>query len=109
VKRYLHKEDGDLHRLRRDLTRAFVKHKAGFDIERGNRKISYKEFAQILVDYGVPCAVSDIDNAIRAEFLQNATPATTRVKNVLRRLKEEHFPNLEIEVILAKEVGVERQ
>jgi len=107
VRRYLRKTDGDLHRLRRDLTRAFVKHKAGFDIELGNRRITYKDFAQILVDHGVPCVVTDIDNARRAEFIKNATPATDQVKTVLRRLKEGCFPNLEIEVILAREAGVE--
>lgn len=101
VKRYLRKEDGDLHRLRRDLCRAFVKHKAGFDIERGARELRYKDFAQMLVDNGIPCLISDIDNAKRAEFIEKTTPPTERAKEAINSLKRDCFPHLEIDRILA--------
>lgn len=103
VTRYMRREQGGLSRLKRDLTRAFVKHQAGFDKIRTDRTITYKEFCAALNDCGIPCAVSDLDNAKRNEFKAHQTPKTSDVLTAICRLKDEFFQELEIDFILVEE------
>lgn len=100
VTRYLHHKDGDLKRLRRDLTRAFKHQQAGFDITMGERKIPHVQFRDALIACGIPCSISDIDNAKRSEFKQHQTPDTPRVRTALEELKSRFYPELEIELFL---------
>lgn len=109
VSRYLRKDDADgLVRLRRDLTRAFKHETAGFDrILARTGKISHKTFCEILISSRVECKVSDIDNAKRYPFKPNQVVPTEAVISILNDLKTNHFPELEIEHLLASSEGVD--
>jgi hypothetical protein len=66
------KSDGDLKRLRRDLCRAFMHHQAGFNLFLKNcGRFPHAAFCLALVDCGIPCKISDVDNAKRFEFKPN--------------------------------------
>ena len=98
--KYLHLRDGDIKRLRRDLTRAFKKQQAGFDIILGKRHIKHSEFKEALEACGIPCSINDIDNAKRQEFKPHQTIETERVRVALETLKRDFYPELEIELLL---------
>lgn len=92
--------DGDLLRLRRDVTRAFRHQQAGFEVILARMgKIRHKTLCEILEGVGIPCTVTDIDNA-RADFIPYKTPATDRVVAALKGLKDGPFPELDIELFL---------
>jgi len=103
AKLYLRRIDGDLKRLREDLTRAYQHHQAGFEIIRSNRQMKHKDFVKALADCDIPCKISDIDNGKRKEFEPHCTPSTPRVVEALNKLKEDFYPELEIELFLAEE------
>ena len=107
VKRYLSKVDGDVKRLKRDLCRAFRGHQAGFDKIRLTTKMKYQEFVDTLIDCGIECTVSDLDNAGRNTFEPHRTIATPRVVETLNKLKSQHFPDIEISAFLASTDKVE--
>jgi len=100
---YLRKEDGDLKRLRRDLCLAFVHHQAGFDLSPDLSKIGYREFAERLTECGIPCRVSDLDNAKRKIFTPRMTLSTPRVLTAIRMLKMRRFQDLITGNIIANE------
>lgn len=93
-------EDGDLLRLRRDITRAFRHQQAGFDtVLARTGKIKHKALCEILERVGIPCKVDDIENA-RANFVPYKTPPTDKVVTALEALKQGPFPELDIELFL---------
>lgn len=95
---YLSRTDGDLKRLRRDLTRAYQKHQAGFDVIRDRTRMKHADFCSALTECGIPCEISDIDNAKRAEFKPHQTHRTPRVVQALEMLKSRFYPELETEL-----------
>lgn len=103
AKKYLSKTDGDLKRLRGDLTRAYQQHQAGFDLIRSKQRMNHADFANALVTCGIPCKISDIDNGKKQTFLPHCTPATFRVVEALKKLKAEFYPELEIELFVPGE------
>lgn len=93
-------ENADLLRLRRDITRAFRHQQAGFDaVFTRTGKIKQKALCEILENVGIPCTVIDVDNA-RNDFIPYKTPPTDRVVSALNQLKQEHFPELDIDLFL---------
>lgn len=102
VSRYLRRENGDLQRLKTDLCRAFRRGQAGFDIELGKRRITHGMFRNALNSCGIPCEVTDVENARKKEFQPHYTPGTERVKVALRKLKDIHYHELEIDLFLAE-------
>ncbi|WP_162783640.1 DNA polymerase [Devosia naphthalenivorans] len=77
VSRYMPRHNGALKRLRRDLTRAFSRHAAGFDIIRERMpQLKNAQFAQALADCGIACSVSDVENGKRREFVPFQTIRT---------------------------------
>lgn len=93
---YLSKRDGDIKRLRRDLCIAFKSEQAGFDKEiKRSRGITAARFASLLSKSGIPCKVSDVQNAKASSFEEQLVPDTERVRAALARLTEV-FPELEI-------------
>ncbi|MER9642399.1 DNA polymerase [Mesorhizobium sp. M0239] len=93
-------EDADLLRLRRDLTRAFRRLQAGFDaVQARSGRIRHKALCEILIGVGIPCTVTDVDNA-RNDFIPYKTPATARVVSALHLLKQDHFPELDTDLFL---------
>jgi hypothetical protein len=93
--------DGDLQRLKRDLTRAFRHQQAGFDaVFARTGKIRHKALVAILEGVGIPCSVDDVENAKRNDFIPYKTPPTDRVVSALNQLKQEYFPELDIDLFL---------
>jgi hypothetical protein len=86
---YIATKDGDIKRLRKQLSQAFRQNQAGFDVIKAKSptKITQKEFALALQECGIPCLVRDVDNA-RTSFQPNQTPDTEAVRQALQRLKE---------------------
>jgi len=110
VTRYAARVDGDFKRLKRDLCRAFMARAAGFDQVLADRKVQYKEFAAALNACGVPCKVSDLDNASNARtkpFEPGTAMDTERVRQALAKLKAEHFPELVVEVFFERDEAVQ--
>ncbi|MEI8698131.1 hypothetical protein [Mesorhizobium sp. ISC15] len=94
-------ENADLLRLRRDITRAFCHQQAGFDaILLRTGKIRHKTLVEILEGVEIPCSVDDVENAKRSDFIPYKTPPTDRVVLALNQLKQEHFPELDIDLFL---------
>lgn len=102
VSKYLRRENGDLQRLKTDLCRAFRRSQAGFDVELGKRRITHGTFKNALNSCGIPCEVTDVENARKKEFQPHFTPGTERVKAALWKLKEEHFQELEVDLFIAE-------
>lgn len=102
INTYIRKDNGDIARLRRDLTRAFKHQQAGFAsiIERMG-KITHERFCSILQEFGIKCRVSDLDNAKRAQFSPHEVVDTPRVTQALKGLKDTYFCELEIDTLLA--------
>ncbi|UVC08990.1 hypothetical protein IHQ71_28420 [Rhizobium sp. TH2] len=91
---------GPLPRLRQQLTIAFKHERAGFDAIRAKRKISHGDFRQALESSGIPCSISDIDNAKRAkEFKPRNAIRNPEVIAALEMLKQNHYPELETDEI----------
>jgi len=87
AKSYISKKEGDIKRLRRDLTRAFKHGKAGFDLVDGRiGPITNKVFAQTLTDVGIPCKTTDVENAKKFDFVPHTSTGTARVRAALERL-----------------------
>ena len=106
VTKYASRVDGDFKRLKRDLCRAFIAKAAGFDQVLADRKVQYKEFAAALKACGIPCKVSDLDNAVGSKakpFEPGTTLDTGRVREALAKLKVEHFPELEVDVFFERD------
>ncbi|TIX18981.1 MAG: hypothetical protein E5W97_29420 [Mesorhizobium sp.] len=102
VMRYAGKTDGDLKRAKRDLTRAFKHYEAGFDRVLKRGKIKHDEFCAILNEVGIPCQVSDVENAKRSTFEPHTWIETERSVAALMKLKETHFPELDVDMFLAR-------
>jgi hypothetical protein len=102
VTKYMRKADGDLARVRRDLCIAFKKFQAGFDVATSSRRVANGEFAKILVACGIPCKTTDVENGRKTEFKPHQTFRTDRVIAALEILKKDHFPSLEIELLLTE-------
>jgi hypothetical protein len=103
VMRYAGKTDGDLKRARRDLTRAFKHYQAGFDLVLKRKgKIKHEEFCAMLNEVGIPCQVSDVENAKRSTFEPHTWIVTERSVAALMKLKETHFPELDVDMFLAR-------
>ncbi|MGR3761724.1 DNA polymerase [Roseobacteraceae bacterium NS-SX3] len=109
---YLAKEDGLLKRVRRDLVIAHKLRKAGTHELKphafGNKKIfpAYKlkaqEFADILAGgLGIPCTKTDVDNTRKkTAFVPHQVPNCFQAEVVLRKVKRDLFPQLEIDQFL---------
>ena len=97
---YLKKVDGDLHRLKRDICRAFQHHQAGFDLIRSKNRVTHGDFRNALNRAGIPCKITDIENAKRKEFHPHQTPERERVRQALETLKNDYFPELDIGLFL---------
>ncbi|WP_260031326.1 DNA polymerase [Leisingera caerulea] len=109
---YLAKEDGLLKRVRRDLIIAHKLRKAGTHELKphafGNKKIfpTYKlkaqEFADILAGgLGIPCTKTDVDNTRKkTAFVPHQVPNCFQAEVVLRKVKRDLFPQLEIDQFL---------
>ncbi|RDJ17247.1 hypothetical protein B5K05_04015 [Rhizobium phaseoli] len=97
---YIRKKDGDLQRLKRDLCRAFQHQQAGFDMVRSKNKVTQGSFRDAMHDAGIPCKITDIENAKRKEFHPYQTPDTERVRQALETLKNDYFPELDIGLLL---------
>lgn len=96
AKKYLHKEQGDLQRLRQSLCRARYHRTAGFE----GIKITAAKFAEILVACGVPCNKTDVENARgNTKFEPHYVPITPLVEHCFKRLVK-IFPFLEVEKFL---------
>ncbi|MCP9480798.1 hypothetical protein NNA36_02360 [Shimia sp. CNT1-13L.2] len=110
--RHLATENGPLKRLRRDLVIAHKLRKAGthelkpkaFGREHLENvsKLKAKEFAEVLADeLDVPCVKTDVDNARKKTvFTPHQVPRTAETVAVLKQVKQELFPLLEVDVFL---------
>ncbi|RWB20405.1 MAG: hypothetical protein EOQ40_15170 [Mesorhizobium sp.] len=102
VMRYAGKTDGDMKRAKRDLTRAFKHYQAGFDLVLNRMgKIKHDDFCAILNEVGIPCQVSDVENAKRSTFEPHTWIETDRSVAALMKLKQTHFHELDIDLFLA--------
>ncbi|MBB6466026.1 hypothetical protein HNQ96_001884 [Aminobacter lissarensis] len=102
--RYASKSEGDLKRAKRDLTRAFKHYQAGFDLVlKRVGKIPHQQFCEILAGVGIPCQVSDLDNAKRSTFEPHQWIVSDRSVDALTQLKEMHFPELQTETFLPRQ------
>ncbi len=86
IGRYLHKEDGDLKRLRQSLCSAWKHSQAGLSYQKDN--VSAQSFADLLNDIGIPCKKSDVENSLKKAFHPNIVPPTEVVKEKLRIFKK---------------------
>jgi hypothetical protein len=117
--KYLKRQDGDLKRLRQQVAIAQGLHRAGTHLLKphamGDEKVfpTYKlrarQLAEFLNDLGVPCTKFDIDNdrkkSRKTGWIPQQIPANDNTKDILRRLKIEVFPELEIDQLLTKEAS----
>jgi hypothetical protein len=95
---YLRKEGGDLKRLRQQLCIAWSRAAAGFTAK--DWSFSRPGFAEILRAHGIPCKVSDVENAEKKPtFIPHQCPPTAEVQSALRSLKAS-FPSLKTELFL---------
>ena len=99
--KYLHKVDGDLHRLRRDLSIAFKRQEAGFAaVVSRMGTLTHKDFCTALNACGVPCKITDIENVRNKPFKPHQTMPTDRVIDALNKLRLEYFRELDIDIFL---------
>lgn len=103
VARYLRKEDGPIQRARQQLCQAFKKEQAGFDVIKGMRRITHDLFCNALIECGIPCKVTDVENGKKGAFEPHRTPRSPEVLQALSKLKRDYYPQLEIEVLLSEE------
>jgi hypothetical protein len=90
----------DLDRLRLLLCSAWKQSMAGF--KQSDLKLSSQQFATALTESGIACKRHNVEYGKRRTFKPNTCPATNRCRTALERLKSA-FPNLQVEVLLAKE------
>jgi hypothetical protein len=100
--RYLKKKNPDLSRLRQSLCAAWQKSQAGLSKYRHGK--SAQAFAFSLIDAGIPCKVTDIENA-RKPFSPNNCPASPEVITALEKLQVA-YPTLKVEEFLSTGVGI---
>jgi hypothetical protein len=99
--KYLRKQGGDIERLRQDLCRAFKQGQAGFDLViKRQGKISHVRFQAALIDCGIPCKISDIDNGKRAGFKPHQSFRTDGAMQAIQLLKQNHYPELDIDMVM---------
>lgn len=103
VSRYLRKTDGAIQRARQQLCQAFKKEQAGFDVIKGSRRITHDLFCNALIECGIPCKVTDVENGKKGAFEPRRTPRSPEVLQALSKLKRDYYPQLEIEVLLSEE------
>jgi DNA polymerase type B, organellar and viral len=96
--KYLRKENGDVHRLVQMLCRAFKHSSAGLE----RTGLTANAFASILQEHGLPCQVSDVQNAKKPSFIAHSVPRTARVQRMIAELKAS-FPKLRGDELLMKE------
>ncbi|MEP7452729.1 hypothetical protein [Phyllobacterium sp. SB3] len=102
--KYVSRQAGDMKRLRRDLCRAFKHSLAGFDREiEIQGKISHASFMSALADCGIECKDSDLDNGKRAEFKPNQSFRTEKAMQAIQMLKQNHYPQLDIDILMEPE------
>ena len=87
--KWMREKNGDLHRLKRDLCRAFKKGKAGLD---RHRTLTAGQFSKILnqvgfEDLGIGVNRWDVENNAKSEFTPNTSPPTAAVLTILERLE----------------------
>lgn len=109
---YIAKDDGLLKRIRRDLIIAYKLRKAGthelkphaFGREKifPTYKLKAKEFAEILEqEFNIPCGKVDVDNARKkTAFIPHQVPNCSAAVAVLRAVKRNLFPELDIDQFL---------
>ena len=72
-------------------------------------KLRAQQLADFLNELGVPCTKTDIYNdlkkARKTGWIHQQIPANDKTRNILRRLKIEVFPELEIDQLLTKEAS----
>lgn len=100
--KYLRRDSGDLKRLRQSLGSAWRHSKAGLIWQQDG--IDNKDFADILLDIGIPCKRSDVENASRKPFDPKKCPPTPGVYAALSKLSE-RFPDIEVDAFIASVSG----
>ncbi len=105
AQRYLSKSgDADITRARIDLTKAFKRNQAGFDLAFLRvGKVIDRRFAEILTDIGIPCTTIQVENGLKGSFTPNRVIRTERVIESLNKLKNKYFHELEIEFLLTQQ------
>ncbi len=98
LSKYLHKEDGDVKRLVQMLCRAYKHSSAGL----GSTGHSHQSFVSELLQHGLPCKISDLQNAKNSLFIPHSVPRTQRVQRLLVELKMT-FPQLRASDFLMKQ------
>jgi hypothetical protein len=88
--KYLRKEQPDISRLRQLVCQAWHQGEAGLIRD---KSVSASSFALILVESGIPCSRSDVENGKKFVFQSNTCPPTGKVKVALTKLKA-RFPSL---------------
>jgi len=113
------KKDGDVIRLRRDLIVAYRYRKSGTSqvVPRPpgftpynkksifpDKKLTSKEFSYLLNNIcGIPCSKADVDNGRKIKtFIKYTTPNTEVTRFKLLLVKQNIFPNLEIDDFLSE-------
>jgi hypothetical protein len=97
-KKYLHRKNGPIRRLRHSLAIARRLRVNGL-----LREETDKVFSEILVQCGIPCKVTDIENVRKKDsFMSNQVPRTTEVEEAMKKLKG-HFPDLKVDEFLTSE------
>lgn len=95
IGRYASKIDGDVHRLRRDLCRAFKNEQAGFADVVARQKYSHPQFAAALEACGIPCSARDVENGKRYPFVPRTSIDTPRARRAFAKLKTDYFSEIE--------------
>ena len=97
-KKYLHRKNGPIRRLRHSL--AIARRLRVNGLQRGETD---KVFSEILVQCGIPCKVTDIENVRKKDsFISNQVPRTNEVEEAMKKLKG-HFPDLKVDEFLTTE------
>lgn len=114
TKKYLKKVDGDLIRLRREIITSWRYRKGGTHVLKPHSfgytqifptyKMTSQLFSEILNDHvGIPCKKSDVDNGIKIKtFIPYQVPSTERTRTLLMVLRDNLFPELDIDQFLSK-------
>jgi hypothetical protein len=98
AQKYLRRKGGDMARLRQQLCIAWSRRAAGFTAE--DRGLSRPQFSEVLRAHGIPCKVSDVENASKKpSFTPHKCSPTPEVQAALRSLKAS-FPHLQTELFL---------
>ena len=89
----------DLNLLRRSIGAAWKHGEAGLAAYAG--LIKRPELAEMLASCGIPCTVTDLENAARGHFQPHVVPETPDVRLALSRVKQ-HFPLLDETLLLSQ-------